>query len=1460
MSNLKNKLQHLVEGQIPEFLRVSYPRFASFIKEYYTFLDENRQANAVLLNSNTWSDVDLTLDMFAAEMRKQHAYDISPEALVEERRLVKFINQYYEAKGTENAAELYFRMMYNDTATIKYPGDFVLRASDGVWSSKKTIKIDTNYSDTIINPSALELAPAPIREDADDAFSLKEKTVYLKYYRRESTGLKLYSYELGCIQVGKIITNKDIFELEVDVPRTTNIENFNEILSTQPYLDTVWVTAFEDDVEYVYGFLTQQLIGYNILSGGEGFRLRDTFVVEVEETPFYPITTQQNNNGIVRVTGLTTSDVEEYFASDYVVSGSEYAASDTRGIINNFNFISTGHRFDVTGDYFAELYMDDDSYTTYKDFTRRFENPRGSRFSTLVTGDYFAEREGVTAYMEFNDENGYTDFNEDVFNISTSSVEFQVGYVYEHPGEWKNNAGFISDVNKLQDNYYYQAYSYVVQTKNTPYEVWGDLYNNSAHPAGFAVFGELLIENEITFTPVDITSTQFVIKNFTENVQPTDTIEKTLNKPVDDFVSVGNSYAPDYFLEIYTEGEDFNYELSKFLDDSVIADDVENVILDVNKVNQETIIFNDSIEKIKNYNFSDNIIVIDGRELTINYLREFAESSFTIDLIARNFAHTFVEVVLPTDTTSVSLQKNIVENIEVSESLEKTLHKTIDFENTYSPTYFSEQYVSENITSVTDIISIVPNYNLNDVNTVVDSSLNIIGKNISDVISSTDILTKTFTLPLQDDVVVVDTYGIFIQQPKNDFLTVDDDFNIVPVRNAEDISSVSDNTVNTIDKTILDIVSVLETPNVNSNKPVSDTVEVEDVASIVNTFLRETNEIIEVNDFVIVSNTNEITENILTSDAQTKQIESTLLDTPIVSEQVFLNTSLNILGAYSENYFAENYTSEDVVSTNDNVQLTLSPVFSEIVNNTDEVLRFSEKTLSENLQIIDNLLFSSNKFILDFLIIDDSQITSFNKPVTENLTLVDASSSIFESNKNEQVVIQDNTIETVNKNIIETVNTFGDTVNIENNKAVTPETVLTTDQSSFHFVSYYSDTVQILDVTFPDYSTPGEDSASIVDEISTSLNTSTSDDVSIVDEGIDKFTARPVNDLVTVIETTNFIVQYQRQFSDLSVLSDVISITHNKSLEDSTSSFDSITKNLSNVLVDSTIITDDLTKDMSVTIDTIYSVGYFGEIYTDDDMVVILDNIIINEQPNVNDFASSFDNTVSSIDKRLIDTSTVTEIIVKNTTKNVAESLLISEQTLTNLSKIHTELSNVTDTVILSSNINIADGLSVNDTLAISQQHVKEFVEQSNAQDIISNNVSKILSDAITNLDSISNIVTQKSLTEAVISTDSIVKQVSDVITDVVLSTDNINITTSRNVFETISVSDNSFVTYDLIPESLYNNEDYFECNYVDNENVIYTSDIILVKADTYVAQGYVDVEYAGVISTASDSSVVPEC
>jgi hypothetical protein len=607
---LKNKLHHLISGQIPDYLRDTYPTFASFLIEYYKFLETNQQANDLLLNSSKWSDVDCTFDMFVDEMRKQYAYDISPKALLERRRLIKFISQYYEAKGSENAAELFFRMMYNDSATIKYPSKYVLKASDGVWIKKKTIKIDTDYDQ--LDSRSLSLRPAPIaqylkkyfngdcienssigitdhefdtgtkvRYFTDDTpldnltvnhaiyyvivvdahhirlattllnaeqnvyieleptensthiltptnnsrsvFDLQEKPVYLKYHKRELTGLNLYTQSIGCISVGQVLTNYDIFHLEIDLPRAANIDTINFTLSTAPYYDTVWVTSVDDDGnEFVYGFLTQQLTDYKILNGGKNFRVRDSFEVEAVELAGYPIPAQEINNGEVRVATLRDEVIEEYFAKEYATLATEYTANNTYNIISSLNFISTGYRFDITGDYFAESYTDNGDYTNYNTFEETLINPR---------------------------------------NDTDALVEFTVGYIDEKAGRWKDNSSFLSDVNKLQDNYYYQPYSYVVQTINTPYEIWNNVYKQSAHPAGFKVFGELLIEYTIPFSTFDISDNQSYVEMLTDMVFVVDTISIQINKNLSDTVYATPNYAPDFFGEDYTAADYVTIEI-----------------------------------------------------------------------------------------------------------------------------------------------------------------------------------------------------------------------------------------------------------------------------------------------------------------------------------------------------------------------------------------------------------------------------------------------------------------------------------------------------------------------------------------------------------------------------------------------------------------------------------------------------------------------------------------------------------------------------------------------------------------------------------------------------------------------------------------------------------------------------------------------------------------------------------
>ena len=72
------------------------------------------------------------------------------------------------------------------------------------------------------------------------------------------------------------------------------------------------------------------------------------------------------------------------------------------------------------------------------------------------------------------------------------------------PGGYVNNKGFLSDTIKIQDSYFYQQFSYVIQTGNNT-DTWKNEFNRLVHPAGFIFFGQIVIfiENVNAF-PVDI--------------------------------------------------------------------------------------------------------------------------------------------------------------------------------------------------------------------------------------------------------------------------------------------------------------------------------------------------------------------------------------------------------------------------------------------------------------------------------------------------------------------------------------------------------------------------------------------------------------------------------------------------------------------------------------------------------------------------------------------------------------------------------------------------------------------------------------------------------------------------------------------------------------------------------------------------------------------------------------------
>jgi len=111
-------------------------------------------------------------------------------------------------------------------------------------------------------------------------------------------------------------------------------------------------------------------------------------------------------------------------------------------------------------------------------------------------------------YKQVNDiyrSKGSTPSYESLFNLLfNDQIELyypRVDLLKPSDGKWDrtqnrylSNDGFISDKKYIQDSRYYQNFSYVIKTGQTV-DYWQDAVKKLLHPAGFAFFGQVLIQS-----------------------------------------------------------------------------------------------------------------------------------------------------------------------------------------------------------------------------------------------------------------------------------------------------------------------------------------------------------------------------------------------------------------------------------------------------------------------------------------------------------------------------------------------------------------------------------------------------------------------------------------------------------------------------------------------------------------------------------------------------------------------------------------------------------------------------------------------------------------------------------------------------------------------------------------------------------------------------------------------------
>ena len=142
MHDLSKTISEYIEQQFPAVYREDGPNLVAFTKAYYEFMENTSESPTTLSRSMFQNrDIDETLDSFLVHFKEKYLSEFPYAKAVDKRFAIKHIMDYYRSKGTPQATELLIRLLFNEEATVYYPGDDILRASDSKYKIPKYLEV-----------------------------------------------------------------------------------------------------------------------------------------------------------------------------------------------------------------------------------------------------------------------------------------------------------------------------------------------------------------------------------------------------------------------------------------------------------------------------------------------------------------------------------------------------------------------------------------------------------------------------------------------------------------------------------------------------------------------------------------------------------------------------------------------------------------------------------------------------------------------------------------------------------------------------------------------------------------------------------------------------------------------------------------------------------------------------------------------------------------------------------------------------------------------------------------------------------------------------------------------------------------------------------------------------------------------------------------------------------------------
>jgi hypothetical protein len=545
-TEMLKKISSQIESQFPSFIREEGPNFVAFLKAYFEYMEQAGNATDAVRSLEDLHDIDRTVDGFVEYFRREFMVNIPASVLADKRLLTKHIIEFYRSRGSEQSYRFLFRILFDREIDIYYPGNDILRASDGRWVRESKLRVGEPYSK---NPRLFD--GIEVRGVESGAKGLVQSIIGAR-----ASGLMIYDMTVENV-FGNFIDGERVVDADGNYV-TVNAQigplsgirlidggafhKQGDLIEISGAGSVSPATAVVDRVR------SDSAVTIQLVNGGSGYTKENTrVVVDGDGLGFEAVvasfssepTVVSLNTDTIRPLANVVLNTGPTFIS---LGANTSAVSGALAAANLYSTIIAAATFSNSAFYAVNaiaLINPGYNHSTLPTITI-LDDEVGVKFETDGYGGYLGRNATVSVSHapgtidELRITNPGVDFNRfeyasllntsqgnSVITLSstgtsasgspnTKYLSQQTTYsgsaqpepkgITIFPGRYIDTKGFLSWNNKLQDNYYYQEFSYVIKVSEQLAK-YREIVRSLVHPAGAIMFGEYVVRSKADVPP-----------------------------------------------------------------------------------------------------------------------------------------------------------------------------------------------------------------------------------------------------------------------------------------------------------------------------------------------------------------------------------------------------------------------------------------------------------------------------------------------------------------------------------------------------------------------------------------------------------------------------------------------------------------------------------------------------------------------------------------------------------------------------------------------------------------------------------------------------------------------------------------------------------------------------------------------------------------------------------------------